>query len=70
MTYEGIEFVIRAGLGQNEWVITIHFPDASEPLARSSVVKVTGNRDEAIALTHDRIHNWRKRQKLKTRGTS
>ena len=35
MTYEGIEFVIRAGLGRNEWVVTIHFPDASEPLARS-----------------------------------
>jgi hypothetical protein len=70
MTYEGIEFVIRAGLGQNEWVVTIHFPAATEPLARSSVVKVTGNRDEAIALTHDRIHNWRKRRKPKTRGTT
>jgi hypothetical protein len=33
MTYEGIEFVIRAGLGQNEWVVTIHFPAATEPLA-------------------------------------
>ena len=54
MTYEGIEFVIRAGLGRNEWAVTIHFPDASEPLARSSVVKVTGTRDEAIALAHER----------------
>ena len=40
MTYEGIEAVIRAGLGRNEWAATIHFPDASEPLARSSVVKL------------------------------
>jgi hypothetical protein len=32
MTYEGIEFAIRAGLGRNEWVATIHFPDAIEPL--------------------------------------
>ena len=70
MTYEGIQFAIRAGLGRNEWVVTIHFPDASEPLARSSVVKVTGTRDEAIALTQDRIHNWRKRQKLKARASS
>ena len=70
MTYEGIEFVIRAGLGRNEWVATIHFPDANEPLARSSVVKVTGTRDEAIALTQDRIRNWRKRQKLKARATT
>jgi hypothetical protein len=62
MTYEGIKFVIRAGLGRNEWVVTIHFPDASEPLARSSMVKVAGTRDEAIALTQHRIHNWWKRQ--------
>ena len=30
MNYEGIEFSVRAGLGRNEWVATIHFPDASE----------------------------------------
>ena len=70
MTYEGIEFVIRAGLGRNEWAVTIHFPDASEPLARSSVVKVTGARDEAIALAHERIYNWLKRQKLTARGST
>jgi hypothetical protein len=45
MTYEGIEFAIRAGLGRNEWVATIHSPDANEPLALSSMVKVTGIRD-------------------------
>ena len=55
MTYEGIEYVIRAGLGRNEWAITIYFPNASDALARSSVVKVTGTRDEAIALTRERI---------------
>ena len=70
MTYEGIEFAIRAGLGRNDWVATIHFPDTNEPLARSSMVKVTGTRDEAIALTQDRIRNWRKRQKLKARATT
>jgi len=62
--------VFRPGWPWPERVgLTIHFPDASEPLTRSSVVKVTGTRDEAIALTHDRIHNWRKRQK-KTRATT
>jgi hypothetical protein len=70
MTYEGIEYVIRAGLGRNEWAITIHFPHASDALARSSVVKVTGTRDEAIALTRERIHNWLKRQKVKTRAST
>ena len=66
MTYEGIEFAIRAGLGRNEWAVTIHFPDASESLARSSVVKVTGSRGEAIALAQERIRNRLKRQRLKT----
>ena len=70
MTYEGIEYVIRAGLGRNEWTATIHFPDASESLARSSVVKVTGTRDEAIALAHERIHNWLKRQRLKSNASA
>ena len=70
MNYEGIEFSVRAGLGRNEWVVTIHFPDASEPLTRSSVVKVTGTRDEAIALTWERFHNWLKRQKVKTRAST
>ena len=70
MTYESIEFVIRAGLGRNEWAVTIHFPDASEALARSSVVKVTGTRDEAIALAHKRIHNWLKRQRLKSNAST
>ena len=67
MTYEGIKFVIRAGLGRNEWAVTIHFPDASEPLARSSVVKVTGTRDDAIAIAHKRIDGWLKRQFQKAR---
>ena len=70
MTYEGIEYVIRAGLGRNEWIATIHFPDASEFLARSSVVKVTGTREEAIALAHERIHNWLKRQRLKSNASA
>jgi hypothetical protein len=71
MTYEGIEFAIRRlALAGMSGVATIHFPDTNEPLAWSSMVKVTGTREEAIALTQDRIHNWWKRQKLKVRATS
>ena len=71
MTYEGIEFAIRAGLGQNDWVATIHFPDTNEPLARGHPWSRSREpREEAIALTQDRIHNWWKRQKLKARATS
>jgi hypothetical protein len=28
MTYEGIEYAIRAGLGRNDWVLLISFPDS------------------------------------------
>jgi hypothetical protein len=34
------------------------------------MVKFTGTCDEAIALTQDRIHKWRKRQKLKASASS
>jgi len=45
MNYVGIEYVIRAGFGRNEWTLVISFPDASEALARSSIVKLQGIRD-------------------------
>ena len=45
MNYEGIQYVIRAGLGRNEWTIVISFPDASEPLTRSSVISFQGTRE-------------------------
>jgi hypothetical protein len=65
MTYDGINFEIRAGLGRNEWTVTVHFADASDALARSSVVKVTGTRDNAIAAAHKRIDSWLRRQRKK-----
>ena len=47
MTYEGIEYAIRAGLGRDEWVLLISFPDnvGSNP----SVVKFSGSRNDALA---------------------
>jgi hypothetical protein len=65
MNYDGINFEIRAGLGRNEWTVTVHFPDASDALARSSVVKVTGTRSDAIAAAHKRIDSWLRRQRKK-----
>ena len=47
------ECVIRAGLGRNEWAIVIHFPGASEALARSSVVRLQGTRKEANSVPHN-----------------
>jgi hypothetical protein len=68
MTHEGIEFIIWTGLGRNEWAVTIHFPDASDALARSSVVKVTGTRGDAIATARKRIDGWLERQRRKARA--
>jgi hypothetical protein len=45
MTHEGIEYVIRAGLGRNEWTLLISYPDKPEP----SVSHAIGSRDDAIA---------------------
>jgi hypothetical protein len=65
MTYAGIRFDIRAGLGQNEWTVAIYFPGASKAVARSSVVRVQGAREEAVAVARRRIDGRLKRQKLK-----
>ena len=70
MTYEGIEYAIRAGLGRNEWTVVIYFPGASKAVARSSVVRVQGAREEAVAVAWRRIDGRLKRQKLKTRASS
>ena len=66
MNYKGIEYVIRAGLGRNEWTIVISFPDASEPLTWSSVISFQGTREEANSEARKRIRKWQKRQREKS----
>jgi hypothetical protein len=70
MDYEGVEYVVRAGLGRNEWAIVIHFPGASEALARSSVVRLQGTREKANSVAHERTRNWLKRQRLMSGAAS
>jgi hypothetical protein len=62
MTYEGISFEIRAGLGRNEWTLLIAYPDRAE----ASVLLANGSRDDAIAAAHSRIGSWLRRQRKKT----
>ena len=52
MTYEGIEYAIRAGLGRNEWVLLISFPDVG---GNPSVVNFSGARNDAIAEAKKRM---------------
>ena len=61
MTYEGIEFTVRARLGRNEWTSLITYPDRAEPF----VTQATGSRDDAIAAAHKRIDTWLRRQRRK-----
>jgi hypothetical protein len=57
MTYEGISFEIRAGLGRNEWTLLIAYPDRAEPF----VTQANGSRHDAIATAHKRIDSWLRR---------
>ena len=66
MTYEGIEYAIRAGLGRNEWVLLISFPDNVG--GNPSVINFSGARNDAIAEAKKRIDNWLKRLEKKKRA--
>jgi len=68
MTYEGIEYGIRAGLGRNEWVLLISFPDNIG--GNPSVVKFSGTRNDALAEAKKRIDNWLKRLEKKKRAAA
>jgi hypothetical protein len=61
MTYEGISFEIRAGLGRNEWTFLIAYPDRAEHF----VTQINGSRDDAIAAAHKRIDTWLRKQRRK-----
>jgi hypothetical protein len=68
MTYDEIEFAIRAGLGRNEWALLISFPDNIG--GNPSVVNFTGSRKDALAEAKKRIASWVKRLEKKKRTPS
>ena len=68
MIYEGIEYAIRAGLGRDEWVLSISFPDNVG--GNPSVVNFSGARNDAIAEAKKRIDNWLKRLEKKKRAAA
>jgi hypothetical protein len=61
MTYAGIEYAIRAGVGWNEWVLLISFPDNAG--GNASVLHYSGSQNDALAEAKKRIGSWLKRQK-------
>jgi len=60
MHYEGVEYVVRASLGRDEWALLIYFP--KDPDSSPTVVKFSGSREQAAAAARRRIDNWIKRQ--------
>ena len=66
MTYGGIDYAIRAGLGRNERVLLISLPDNVG--GNPSVVNFSGSRNDALAGAKKRINNWMKRLKKKRRA--
>ncbi len=42
MTYEGISFEIRTGLGRHEWTLLIAYPDRADHF----VTQINGSRDD------------------------
>ena len=54
MTYEDVEFVIRVGLGRNEWTLLIYYPDNADsnpPFYSSADRAMTQSPQRANELT-------------------
>jgi hypothetical protein len=65
MHYEGIEYVIGARLGREQWTPLIYFPD--QAAGNATVVKLSGPREEPDGAARRKIDNWIKRQRQKDR---
>ena len=68
MNYEGIEYVVRASIGHNQWVVLIYYPDNAE--GNAATFNFEGPKHEAGAAARRRIQNWLERQlRKKPTGT-
>jgi hypothetical protein len=68
MTHEGVEYVIRVGIGRNEWALLIYYPDKVD--GKPVVAKFTGTREAANAVARRKIDNWLKEQKRSSASSS
>jgi hypothetical protein len=60
MNHKGVEFLILARPGREQWTVVISYPRNTNPTA----VHFEGSRDKAIAVARTRIDGWLKRQPL------
>ena len=63
MNYEGIDYVVRARIGRDQWTLLIYFPDNVD--SKATVAHFSGTRDEANGSARRRIDSWLKRQQRK-----
>jgi hypothetical protein len=66
MKYKGIEFLILARPGRDQWTYVISYPRSAVPTR----AQVEGSRDEAIAAASARIDGWLKRHRMSTEASS
>jgi hypothetical protein len=58
MNHKGVDFLILARPGRDQWTVVISYPGSTNPTA----VPFEGPRDKAIAVARARIDGWLKRQ--------
>jgi len=58
MNHKGVEFLILAHPGRDQWTVQISYPGSTKP----TVGTFEGSRDEAIAVARAKIDGWLKRQ--------
>ena len=64
MNHKGVEFLILARPGRDQWTVVISYPRSADP----TKVPFEGSRDEAVAVARAKIDGWLKRQPLAAAG--
>jgi hypothetical protein len=58
MNHKGVEFLILARPGRDQWTVVISYPRSTNP----TNFPYEGSRDNAIAVARAKINGWLKRQ--------
>jgi hypothetical protein len=59
MDHEGVEYVVRASLGPDQWVVLIYYPDNTA--GNAAIFNFNGSKQAVGASARRRIKNWLER---------
>jgi hypothetical protein len=59
MNHKGVDFLILARPGRDQWTVQVSYPGSTKPTAAT----FEGSRVEAIAVACAKIDGWLKRQR-------